>query len=83
MNTYYEENVKTRPLDFQYMLLSRLQADCKYYLGNGGRNDKHLFMLDPVEQIWLMNDIHHGLKEKPEWLSLDEIAAFESQMIEK
>ncbi|MDG3045522.1 hypothetical protein OE903_23195 [Bacillus sp. B6(2022)] len=25
---------------FRYQLLSRLQSDCRYYLGNGDRNKK-------------------------------------------
>lgn len=30
-----------RDYKFEYMLLNRLQCDCNYYLGHGGRNAQH------------------------------------------
>ena len=29
--------------EYQYMLLDRLKTDCEYFLGNGNRNEKHLW----------------------------------------
>ena len=31
-----------RDYKFEYMLLNRLQCDCNYYLGYGGRNAEHI-----------------------------------------
>ena len=39
---------------FKYQLLSRLQSDCEYYLGNGNRNKKQLWAEDEREQIEVM-----------------------------
>lgn len=37
---------------FEYMLLNRLQCDCNYYLGHGGRNAQHcLWAYDEQKQI--------------------------------
>ena len=34
-----------KDIAFNYMMLSRLQLDCKYYLGYGNRNKKHLWVV--------------------------------------
>lgn len=66
---------------FEYQLLGRLTQDCEYYLGAGGRNKKHLWALDEAEQIQKMKELYEGLSVKPEWLTLDEINAYEAQML--
>lgn len=41
-----------RDYKFEYMLLNRLQCDCNYYLGHGGRNAQHcLWAHDEQKQI--------------------------------
>lgn len=66
---------------FDYQLLSRLQQDCEYYLGHGNRAKKHLWAGDEAEQIAKMKEIYEGLSEKPEWLTLEQIAQYEAAMI--
>lgn len=70
------------PSGFNYMLLGRLQMDCNYYLGNGGRHPKHLWAGNEEDQIAEMKKLWNGLKEKPEWLTMEDILEFEKQMIE-
>jgi len=65
---------------FKYMLLSRMQSDCEYYLGNGGRADKHLFMGNVPDQITLMNALWDSFTEKPEWLSKEQIDEYAEKM---
>jgi hypothetical protein len=66
---------------FDYQLLSRLQQDCDYYLGHGNRAKKHLWAGDEAEQIAKMREIYEGLSEKPEWLTLEQIAQYEAAMV--
>lgn len=72
---------------FRYQLLSRMQSDCKYYLGNEGksRHPKHLWAGDEKEQIEYMKAIWDSFaeNEKPEWLTYEDILEYEKQMIVK
>ncbi|HDR9103387.1 TPA: hypothetical protein QDB04_000106 [Burkholderia vietnamiensis] len=66
---------------FDYQLLARLQQDCEYYLGHGNRAKKHLWAGDEAEQIAKMKELYEGLSEKPEWLTLEQIAQYEAAMV--
>jgi len=68
---------------FNYQLLSRLQADCEYYLNWGGRSKKHLWADNEIEQISKMKELHNGFSEesKPEWLTMKEIEEYERKMV--
>lgn len=66
---------------FNYQLLGRLQQDCDYYLGHGNRAKKHLWAGDEAAQIAKMKEIYEGLSEKPEWLTLEQIAQYEAAMV--
>ena len=63
-----------------YRLLSRLKADCDYYLGAGGRAEKHLWAGSVEAQITKMRELYNALPEKPEWLTEQDIDLYESQM---
>lgn len=65
-----------------YMLLSRLLCDCKYYLGNGNRSARCLWACDEQEQINKMRELWDGMPEngKPEWLTREEIDNYAKQM---
>lgn len=63
-----------------YHLLSRLKADCDYYLGAGGRAEKHLWADSVEAQITKMRELYDVLPEKPEWLTEQDIDNYESQM---
>ena len=68
---------------FKYQFLSRLQQDCLYYLGFGGRNKKHLHYLDEQEHIDNMKALYNSFSdsEKPEWITLDDIVMYEKEML--
>lgn len=68
---------------FNYQLLSRLQQDCEYYLGHGHRAKKHLWAQDEAEQISKMKELYEGFREKPEWISLEDIERYEAAMVAK
>ena len=66
---------------FNYMLLSRLQQDCNYYLGYGGKDAKHcLWARDEQAQINKMRELYDLVPEKPEWLTREQIDAYAAQM---
>ena len=65
-----------------YMMLSRLQSDCKYFLGHGNRSFKHLWAGSINEQIKEMKRLWKSFPfyGKPEWLSYKDILQFEVEM---
>ena len=66
---------------FDYTLLSRLQSDCEYCLGNGNRNPKVLWAEDEEMQIAKMRELYNKLNPKPEWITLEDIDNYEYAMI--
>lgn len=67
-----------------YMMLSRLQSDCEYFLNHGGRSEKNLWALSVDAQIEEMKNLWNSLPEdgKPEWLTMEQIEEYEKQMKE-
>ena len=76
-----EENNK-----LNYMLLSRLQQDCKYVLNTIDSGDsaslrasqKHLWAGDPDKQISKMRELYDSFEDdqKPEWITEEEIDGY-------
>lgn len=67
---------------FRYMLLSRMQSDCEYYLGNGNHHSKHLWATDEAKHIEYMLELWNSFPEqdKPEWLSYEQINSYATEM---
>ena len=63
-----------------YVLLDRLRADCDYFLGAGGRSEKHLWAGNVHAQIRKMRELYDALPEKPEWLTTEAIDRYAAQM---
>lgn len=59
--------IESHDEQFKYMLLNRLQTDCKYYLGYGNGNERH---------------IYDSLKIKPEWLTEQQIKVYSDLMLQ-
>ena len=68
-------------LSADYQLLSRLKADCDYYLGAGGRSDKHLWADSADEQIAKMRELYDKLPDKPEWLTAQQLDEYARRMV--
>lgn len=77
---YFKDNSDP---EFLYQMLSRLESDCKYFLGNGNGYEKHLWALSITEQISAMKEIYNKLDEKPEWLTMEQIDDYENKMMLK
>jgi hypothetical protein len=72
---------------FDYQLLSRLQADCKYVLdtevGENGvkleNAQSHLWAKNPEEQIAKMRELYNSAPVKLEWITEEEINGYEKR----
>ena len=76
--------ITTSSPEFLYRLLSRMQSDCLYYLGNGGHCARHLWAGEEREQIKWMRTIYRYLCDTfgaPEWIDEAEITAYAEQML--
>lgn len=71
-----------KPESFRYRLLSRMQADCEYYLGYGNRYAVHLWTQNEADQIIAMRLLWNSFpnNKKPEWLSLEQINDYATKM---
>lgn len=67
---------------FDYRMLSRLQSDCKYFLGAGNGSEKYLWYGNVEDQINKMKEIYDKLPEKPVWCTWENIFDYEKQMKE-
>lgn len=65
---------------FNYQLLDRCRCDCEYYLGNGNRDEKHLWAGNVKDHIQKMKELYNILPVKPEWLSMEKIIEYERLM---
>lgn len=74
--------INKRDFNFRRQMLGRLKQDNDYFLGNGGRAEKHLWAGNVKEQIQTMRDVYKALpdKERPEWLTEKQINDYEKKM---
>ena len=66
-----------------YMILSRIQSDCDYYLNyqRGMKGEiKDMYMRYPDIQTRVMEAIWTILPEKPEWLTIEQIRRYDYLM---
>jgi hypothetical protein len=70
--------------EFNYMLLSRLQSDNEYFLGNGNGYEPQLWAKSLDAQIKKMNELYDSFPEdeKPEWITKQDIKNYEIKMKE-
>lgn len=81
----FEKGGEVKPNEsekFNYMMLDRLRSDCDYYLGNGGRNEKHLQQGSVDAQIKEMKRLYNSFPDdkKPEWITMKDIEEYEDKM---
>lgn len=69
---------------FRYQMLSRMQMDCDYYLGNGQIYGNHLWAGTEEEQIICMKAIWNSFPVdcKPEWLTYEQILEYDQKLKE-
>ena len=75
----FSRNLRER----DYQFLSRLKADCEYFLRNGNGCKKYLYKesiekhCDEMEKIW--NSFTD--EQKPKWLTMEQIKDFRKKML--
>lgn len=74
-----EEN---QQLKHNYMLLSRLQSDCEYFLNYGNRNTDRLYYKDVDKQICEMLKLYDSFpqEQKPNWVNREQILDYQKRM---
>ena len=74
---------KNQTDSFKYQMLSRLQSDCKYFLGYGNRDENKLWAGNVVDQIDCMLELYNSFpeSEKPEWCTLEQIEQYKKEML--
>ena len=77
-----EPVAETVPYNYEheYRLLSRMKRDCDYFLGAGGRAEKHLWAGNVREQIAKMRELYAALPDEPEWLTMEDIDRYAQRM---
>ena len=65
---------------FRYQLLSRMQSDVKYFLGNGNRYEPDLWAGNAKDHIVIMDALMQSLPESPKWLSAEMLINYADQM---
>ena len=67
---------------FNYMMLSRMQADCEYYLGFGARSTRRLYAGNEKDQISEMENVYNSFaaEEKPVWITWEDIQNYKKAM---
>jgi hypothetical protein len=83
MKNEIEKEIEKYDNKFKYMLLSRMQSDCNYYLGYGNGCVDHLWASTVERHIAYMKALHNSFaeSEKPQWLTMEEIEKYELEMI--
>lgn len=71
--------------ELDYMMLGRLESDCKYFLCNGNGYEGHLYYKEANEHCNEMKKLYESFldEDKPEWISLEEIEKYRKEMLEK
>ena len=75
-----ENGLNGRDEKFMYMLLGRMQSDCKFFLGFGGRYAPSLWAKEVTRHITIMLALWTALSEKPTWCTYDNIIAYGIEM---
>ena len=77
----FEDFLNEAAQQHEYMMLSRLQQDCDYFLGHGNGSERNLWAGNVEDQIKEMTKLYNSLKKKPDWISMDDIKDYETKML--
>ena len=78
-----DEPFVRHPREFDYSMLSRLQMDCDYFLGNGNGYEGHLYYKSVEEHCDEMEKLYNSFadEDKPEWLTMEQIKEYREKML--
>lgn len=78
--TDFAEYMKQQDERFKYQLLERMVTDCKYFLGYGRASERYLWGLNVSDHILYMKIVYISVKDKPQWITMDQIITLQHQM---
>lgn len=78
-----DEPFEKHPREFDYRMLSRLQQDCEYFLGNGNGYEVLLYYKEVNKHCDEMEKLLNSFpdEDKPKWLTLKQIKEYRKNMI--
>lgn len=78
-----DEPFVRHPREIDYMMLSRLQSDCNYFLGSGNGYEGHLYYKEVNKHCDEMKNLYESFadEDKPEWLTAEQIEEYREKMI--
>lgn len=81
--TVGDENLPTEAERFNYMMLSRLQMDCDWNLGNGKTYGQRIWADTIEEHIEEMKRLYNTFTDdkKPQWLTWEQILKYEKELV--
>ena len=71
------------PREHDYMMLGRLQSDCKYFLGYGNGYEGHLYYKEINKHCDEMKKLYDSFssEEKPDWIIPEQIEKYRADML--
>lgn len=76
----YQKYLSSLSAEEKYILLDRMRIDCEYFLGFGARHEKYLWAGNVKVQIENMLYLYDSIKQKPEWLTREQILDYKELM---
>ena len=78
-----DEPFVRHPREFDYMMLSRLQSDCNYFLSYGNGYEGHLYYKEVNRHCDEMKKLYESFddSDKPEWITLEQIEQYRGDMV--
>lgn len=76
----YQKYLDSLSAERKYCLLARMREDCEYFLGFGARHEKYLWTGNAKVQIENMLYLYDSIKQKPEWLTREQILNYKELM---
>lgn len=76
----YQKYLDSLSTERKYCLLDRMRIDCEYFCGLGARHEKYLWAGNVKAQIESMLYLYDSIKQKPEWLTREQILGYKELM---
>lgn len=76
----YQKYLDSLSAERKYCLLDRMRIDCEYFLGFGAQHEKYLWTGNVKAQIESMLYLYDSIKQKPEWLTREQILDYKELM---
>ncbi len=81
-NAEITKDIVSSGINYSFMMIDRMEQDCKYFLGYGNGNKKYLWGCNVEDHIKIMREIYESIPktERPEWINKKRIKDYEYKM---